>query len=128
MSKKLSGKDLVVDMTLNRAALTKILSSLSAIIPTKSPLPILSTVEVAAFSDGVELTGTDLDNTLTVTLNARDENAEIHKEGAMTINPKAVPSVIKNLDKKKDRVQLSADAENIHRQRAHHNGTTSKGR
>jgi DNA polymerase-3 subunit beta len=78
--------------TITRERLHEGLAAVAATVPTKTTLPVLSNILVEAVSDGVRLSGTDLDIAVSTVV-----PAEVDTEGAVTVPAKKPVEMVREL-------------------------------
>jgi DNA polymerase-3 subunit beta len=78
--------------TITRERLQEGLVAVAASVPTKTTLPVLSNILVEAASDGVRLSGTDLDIAVSVMV-----PAEVDQDGAVTLPAKKLVEIVREL-------------------------------
>jgi DNA polymerase-3 subunit beta len=78
--------------TITRERLHEGLAAVAATVPTKTTLPVLSNILVEAVSDGVRLSGTDLDIAVSTVV-----PAEVDTEGAVTVPAKKLVEIVREL-------------------------------
>lgn len=78
--------------TITREKLQEGLVAVAASIPTKTTLPVLSNILVEASSDGVRLSGTDLDIAVSTLV-----PAEVDEEGAVTLPARKLVEIVREL-------------------------------
>jgi DNA polymerase-3 subunit beta len=78
--------------TITRERLHEGLAAVAASVPSKTTLPVLSNILVEATSDGVRLSGTDLDIAVSTMV-----PAEVDQEGAVTIPAKKLLEIVREL-------------------------------
>jgi DNA polymerase III subunit beta len=79
-------------LTITREQFQEGLQAISAAIPTKTTLPVLSNVLIEATADGMRLSGTDLDIAVTTTV-----PASVDQEGAITLPAKKLVDIVREL-------------------------------
>ena len=75
--------------TITREQFQEGLQAVTASIPTKTTLPVLSNVLLEATGDGLRLSGTDLDIAVTTTV-----PASMDQEGAITLPAKKLSDIV----------------------------------
>jgi len=78
--------------TITRERLHEGLVAVAASVPSKTTLPVLSNILVDATSDGVRLSGTDLDIAVSIVV-----PAEVDAEGAVTVPAKKLLEIVREL-------------------------------
>ena len=78
--------------TITREQFQEGLQAVSASIPTKTTLPVLSNVLLEATGDGLRLSGTDLDIAVSTTV-----PASVDQEGAITLPAKKLADIVREL-------------------------------
>jgi len=79
-------------LTLPKSRLTHYLQSVLSVVPAKSTLPILSNILIEVLDKKLKISATDLDVTITVTL-----DAEISKKGSAVIPGRMLFDIVKEL-------------------------------
>jgi len=79
-------------LTIARDRLHEGLSAVSGSVPTKTTLPVLSNILVEATKDGLRLSGTDLDISVSVVV-----PAEVDSEGAVTLPARKLSEIVREL-------------------------------
>ena len=79
-------------LSLTRESLHSGLGAVAATIPTKTTLPVLSNLLMQAKDGKLTIRGTDLDMTVSVTV-----DAEIEKEGAVTVPARKLAEITREL-------------------------------
>jgi len=90
--------------TITRENLQQGLAAVGASIPTRTTLPVLSNILLEADTDGVRMSGTDLD--IAVSL---EVPAEIEEEGAITVPAKKLQELARELPEHPVRVTTKGD-------------------
>ncbi len=90
--------------TITRENLQQGLAAVGASIPTRTTLPVLSNILIEADSDGVRLSGTDLD--IAVTLRVP---AEVEEAGALTVPAKKMQELARELPEQPARVTTAGE-------------------
>ncbi len=90
--------------TITRDKLHDGLSSVAASVPTKTTLPVLANLLVEASKDGLRLSGTDLDISVTTTI-----PASVDQEGATTLPARKLVEIVKELPNATIRVTGSGE-------------------
>lgn len=90
--------------TITRERLHEGLGAVAASVPTKTTLPVLSNVLLEAHTDGVRLSGTDLDIAVSTVI-----PAEVDTEGAVTIPAKKLVEIVRELPSAAIRVTSSGE-------------------
>lgn len=80
-------------LTITREKLQRGLGAVSATIPARTTLPVLSNILLRADGDGVQLCGTDLDISVQVMI-----DAEVEAEGAVTVPAKKFSEITRELE------------------------------
>ena len=93
-------------LSISRDKLQKGLGAVSATIPARTTLPVLSNILVRVEGDSVQLCGTDLDISVRVTV-----DAEVEAEGAVTVPAKKFSEITRELEDAP--VHLKADQDQI---------------
>jgi DNA polymerase-3 subunit beta len=78
--------------TITREKLHEGLGAVAASVPTKTTLPVLSNILVEASKDGLKLSGTDLDISVSTTI-----PASVDQEGATTLPARKLVEIVKEL-------------------------------
>ena len=78
--------------TITREKLQEGLVAVAASVPTKTTLPVLSNILVEAVTDGIRLSGTDLDIAVSTVV-----PAEVDVEGAVTLPAKKLVEIVREL-------------------------------
>jgi DNA polymerase-3 subunit beta len=79
-------------LTITREQFQEGLQAVAAAIPSKTTLPVLSNVLLEATSDGLRLSGTDLDIAVSTTV-----PASIDQEGAITLPAKKLSDLVREM-------------------------------
>ncbi len=95
-----------VKISLAQKVLTKKIQGISAVVPTKTSLPILSTFLMEVKKDKVHLTANDLDVSLTTIV-----DCEIEGEGTIAVPGKKFFEIARSLPD--DTVEITAEAEKL---------------
>jgi DNA polymerase-3 subunit beta len=90
--------------TITRERLHEGLVAVAATVPTKTTLPVLSNILVEAVSDGVRLSGTDLDIAVSTVV-----PAEVDTEGAVTVPAKKLVEIVRELPSAAIRVAAAGE-------------------
>ncbi|MEJ2239759.1 MAG: DNA polymerase III subunit beta [Gemmatimonadales bacterium] len=90
--------------TITRERLHEGLAAVAATVPTKTTLPVLSNILVEAVSDGVRLSGTDLDIAVSTVV-----PAEVDTEGAVTVPAKKLVEIVRELPSAAIRVAAAGE-------------------
>jgi len=90
--------------TITRERLHEGLAAVAASVPTKTTLPVLSNILIEAGSDGVRLSGTDLDIAVTTLV-----PAEVDTEGAVTVPAKKLVEIVRELPSAAIRITSSGE-------------------
>jgi DNA polymerase-3 subunit beta len=90
--------------TITRERLHEGLAAVAASVPTKTTLPVLSNILVEAVSDGVRLSGTDLDIAVSTVV-----PAEVDTEGAVTVPAKKLVEIVRELPSAAIRVAAAGE-------------------
>ena len=93
-------------LSITREKLQKGLGAVSATIPARTTLPVLSNILLRADGESVQLCGTDLDISVQVTI-----DAEVEAEGAVTVPAKKFSEITRELEDAP--VHLIADQDQI---------------
>ena len=93
-------------LSITREKLQRGLGAVSATIPTRTTLPVLSNILLRADGDSVQLCGTDLDISVKVAI-----DAEVEAEGAVTVPAKKFSEITRELEDAP--VHLIADQDQI---------------
>lgn len=94
-------------LSISRDSLRKGLAAVSATVPNKATLPVLSNILLQADGDVLRLSGTDLDISTSI-----DLSADLDAEGAVTAPARKLSDIVRELEDAP--VHLSADGEEIH--------------
>ena len=78
--------------TITRERLHEGLTAVATSVPTKTTLPVLSNILVEATKDGLRLSGTDLDISVSTVV-----PAEVDAEGAVTLPAKKLVEIVREL-------------------------------
>jgi DNA polymerase-3 subunit beta len=95
-----------VKILVDQKLLTKKIQGISAVVPTKTSLPILSTFLLEAKKGKVTLTANDLDVSLTTVL-----DCELEQEGKIAVPGKKFFEIVRSLPE--DQVEIVVDGEKI---------------
>src|SRR5512141_3029754 len=90
--------------TITRDNLQQGLASVAASIPTRTTLPVLSNILIEAVSNGVRMSGTDLD--IAVSLQVA---ADVEEEGALTVPAKKLQELARELPENPVRISTKGD-------------------
>ena len=90
--------------TITRERLHEGLAAVAATVPTKTTLPVLSNILIEATSDGVRLSGTDLDIAVSTVV-----PAEVDEDGAVTIPAKKLLEIVRELPSAAIRIASSGE-------------------
>jgi DNA polymerase-3 subunit beta len=90
--------------TITRERLQEGLVAVAASVPTKTTLPVLSNILVEASSDGVRLSGTDLDIAVSTLV-----PAEVDEEGGLTLPAKKLLEIVRELPSAAIRVTAAGE-------------------
>jgi DNA polymerase-3 subunit beta len=93
-------------LSITREKLQKGLGAVSATIPARTTLPVLSNILLRAEGESVELCGTDLDISVKVSI-----DAEVESDGAVTVPAKKFSEITRELEDAP--VHLTADQDQI---------------
>lgn len=93
-----------MNLTITRQNLHKALSAVTACIPAKSSLPVLSNILVECVDDGVRISGTDLDLWLRTTV-----PADVKTPGSITAPGKKLEQIARELRDAPVGIQLQGD-------------------
>ncbi|MFW6193239.1 MAG: DNA polymerase III subunit beta [Gemmatimonadota bacterium] len=93
-------------LSITRENLEQGLGAVTATIPSKTTLPVLSNILVEAGDDRLELSGTDLDISVSLSV-----DAEVDEPGAITVPAKKLSDIARELEEAP--VHLSADGDKI---------------
>jgi DNA polymerase-3 subunit beta len=93
-------------LSITRENLQEGLGAVTATIPSKTTLPVLSNILVEAGDDRLELAGTDLDISVSLSV-----DAEVEEPGAITVPAKKLSDIARELEEAP--VHLSADGDQI---------------
>lgn len=94
-------------LSITRENLRKGLAAVSATIPARATLPVLSNILLRADGDALQLCGTDLDISVQVSV-----DAEVDTGGAVTVPAKKLSDITRELEEAP--IHLSADQDQIH--------------
>lgn len=94
----------VMKFTITRDNLQQGLAAVSATIPARTTLPVLSNILLVADADGVRMSGTDLD--IAVSLHVP---AEVEEEGALTVPAKKFQELARELPEQPARITTKGD-------------------
>ncbi len=90
--------------TITREKLHEGLAAVAASVPAKTTLPVLANILVEATSDGIRLSGTDLDIAVSTIV-----PAEVDTEGSMTLPAKKLSEIVKELPSAAIRVTAAGE-------------------
>ena len=90
--------------TITREKLHEGLGAVAASVPTKTTLPVLSNILMEASKDGLKLSGTDLDLSVSTTI-----PASVDQEGATTLPARKLVEIVKELPNAAIRVTSSGE-------------------
>jgi DNA polymerase-3 subunit beta len=90
--------------TITRERLHEGLAAVAATVPTKTTLPVLANILIEATSDGVRLSGTDLDIAVSTVV-----PAEVDEDGAVTIPAKKLLEIVRELPSAAIRIASSGE-------------------
>ena len=79
-------------LTITREQLQEGLVAVAASVPAKTTLPILSNILLEATKDGIRLSGTDLDISVSTTV-----SASVDQEGAITLPARKLVEIVREL-------------------------------
>ena len=79
-------------LTITREQLQEGLVAVAAAVPAKTTLPILSNILLEATKDGIRLSGTDLDISVSTTV-----PAQVDQEGAITLPARKLVEIVREL-------------------------------
>ena len=79
-------------LTITREQLQEGLVAVAASVPAKTTLPILSNILLEATKDGIRLSGTDLDISVSTTV-----PAQVDQEGAITLPARKLVEIVREL-------------------------------
>ena len=79
-------------LTITREQLQEGLVAVAASVPAKTTLPILSNILLEATRDGIRLSGTDLDISVSTTV-----AAQVEQEGAITLPARKLVEIVREL-------------------------------
>src|SRR6478672_11328181 len=91
-------------LTITREQLQEGLVAVAASVPAKTTLPILSNILVEASKDGIRLSGTDLDISVSTTV-----SASVDQEGAITLPARKLVEIVRELPSAAIRVTASGE-------------------
>ena len=77
-------------LTITREQLQEGLVAVAASVPAKTTLPILSNILLEATKDGIRLSGTDLDISVSTTV-----AAQVEQEGAITLPARKLVEIVR---------------------------------
>ena len=97
-------QDVAMKCTVAQTELLQALGLISSAVPSRTTLPVLSNILVEATSDGLQMTATDLD--LSVTTRAM---ADVSAEAALTVPAKKLLELVRKLPKE----ELKLDAKDL---------------
>jgi DNA polymerase-3 subunit beta len=95
-----------VKIILDQEVLSKKISGISSVVPTKTSLPILSTFLLEAKKNAVSFTANDLDVSLTTSM-----ECELQREGDIAVPGKKFFEIVRSLAN--DKVEISAEGERL---------------
>ena len=90
--------------TITREKLQEGLVAVAAVVPTKTTLPVLSNILVEATRDGLRLSGTDLDISVSTTI-----PASVDQEGAITLPARKLVEIVRELPSAAIRITSSGE-------------------
>lgn len=90
--------------TITREKLQEGLSAVAACVPTKTTLPVLSNILIEATSEGIRLSGTDLDIAVSTKV-----PAEVDTEGAVTLPAKKLVEIVRELPSAAIRITVAGE-------------------
>jgi len=91
-------------LTITREQLQEGLVAVAASVPAKTTLPILSNILFEATKDGIRLSGTDLDISVSTTV-----SASVDQEGAMTLPARKLVEIVRELPSAAIRLTASGE-------------------
>jgi DNA polymerase-3 subunit beta len=91
-------------LTITREQLQEGLVAVAASVPAKTTLPILSNILLEASKDGIRLSGTDLDISVSTTV-----SASVDQEGAITLPARKLVEIIRELPSAAIRITASGE-------------------
>jgi DNA polymerase-3 subunit beta len=91
-------------LTITRERLHEGLTAVAASVPTKTTLPVLANILVEATTDGVRLSGTDLDIAVSTVV-----PAEVDAEGAVTLPARKLVEIVRELPSAAIRVTAAGE-------------------
>jgi DNA polymerase III subunit beta len=91
-------------LTITREQLQEGLVSVAASVPAKTTLPILSNILLEAGKDGIRLSGTDLDISVSTTV-----SASVDQEGAITLPARKLVEIVRELPSAAIRLTASGE-------------------
>ncbi len=98
-----------MDLTITRQNLHRALSAVTACLPAKTSLPVLSNILVECVDGGVRISGTDLDLWLRTTV-----PADVKTPGSVTVPGKKLEELAREMREAPVSMQLQGDQLNIH--------------
>src|ERR687884_36501 len=91
-------------LTITREQLQEGLVAVAAAVPAKTTLPILSNILLEATKDGIRLSGTDLDISVSTTV-----SASIDQDGAITLPARKLVEIVRELPSAAVRVTAAGE-------------------
>jgi DNA polymerase III subunit beta len=91
-------------LTITREQLQEGLVAVAASVPAKTTLPILSNILLEATRDGIRLSGTDLDISVSTTV-----SASVDQEGAITLPARKLVEIVRELPSAAIRLTASGE-------------------
>ena len=91
-------------LTITREQLQEGLVAVAASVPAKTTLPILSNILLEATKDGIRLSGTDLDISVSTTV-----SASVDQEGAITLPARKLVEIVRELPSAAIRLTASGE-------------------
>ena len=91
-------------LTITREQLQEGLVAVAASVPAKTTLPILSNILLEASKDGIRLSGTDLDISVSTTV-----SASVDQEGAITLPARKLVEIVRELPSAAIRLTASGE-------------------
>ena len=91
-------------VTITREQLQEGLVAVAASVPAKTTLPILSNILLEASKDGIRLSGTDLDISVSTTV-----SASVDQEGAITLPARKLVEIVRELPNAAIRLTASGE-------------------
>jgi DNA polymerase-3 subunit beta len=108
-----------VKITLSQPELSQLASLAGNVVPSKSTLPILSTLLLSADKEGLSFSATDLDTSIHLIA-----EAEVGKPGSVAVPARRFSEIVRKLDSTEVTLELDKNALSIRCGRAHFQITT----